>query len=152
MPKFGDAENKVMMVPEGDYVFCVIDFESKISSGGKTSGSDMYAVTLEIEPKGSRCFENLIDHPSTGWKLDCFLKSCGVKLGIGEGFEFNETLAKNNGVRFIDPMGLRGWCRLNVEEYPVGSGKKKNRVEVFYIDKPKLPARLIEQAEEERPF
>ncbi len=146
MPTFHDSDNLPTHVPEGDYIFAVTAFEQGISAGGKTAGATKYGLTLEIETKpgerGPKVFENLIDHPSTAWKMDTFIKSCGVQLAKGEGFEFNADDAAQHGCRHVEPLGLRGWCRLVVEEYPLNSGKRRNKVAVFYTNKAKLPARV----------
>lgn len=147
MPTFNDSENLIPFVPEGDYVFCVTEFGQAISAGGKTAGATKYELALEIELKdgarGPRVFENLIDHPATAWKIDTFLKSAGVVLPKGAAFEFNADDAASNGAQHVPPLGLRGWCRLVVEEYPANSGKRRNKVATFYTNKPKLPARVI---------
>ena len=153
MPQFNDSENKLMLVPEGDYIFCVIDAACKLQQKGKTVGSDVLQLELEIEPAGSHAWENLIDHPSCAWKIDTFVKSAGIKLTKGEAFEFRQDAAEQRGVTWVNPLGLRGWCKLSVEEYPLNSGKKRNHVACFYTDKPKLPARVIAQPEEaDKPF
>lgn len=148
MPTFNDSENLIPFVPEGDYVFTVTEFNQAISAGGKTAGATKYELTLEVELKdgarGPRVFENLIDHSATAWKIDTFLKSAGVTLAKGEAFEFNVADAEASGARFVEPLGLRGWCRLVVEEYPANSGKRRNKVATFYTNKAKLPARVIE--------
>ena len=159
MPTFNDSEARLPFQPEGDYVWCVIEFGSKISSGGKTAGSDLYEVTLEIEPKGSRCFESLIDHEATAWKIDTFLKSAGVKIAKGEAFDFRKDVVENANaaeanekkpMKWVNPLGLRGWCHLVVEEY---NGKKRNKVAIFYTDKAKLPPRVIAApATDDAPF
>lgn len=137
MPQFNDSENRAFIVlPEGDYKFEVIGFEPAISKGGKTSGSDVYKMRLKIEGSGAIVFEDLIDHPSTAWKMDTFLKSAGVKLARGENWTFIEQDAKNLGYTWVEPWGLRGWCRLNVDVY---NGKTRNKVATFYTDKEKLP-------------
>lgn len=136
MPKFNDSENKTFTIlPEGDYVFRVIGFEVGISKGGKTAGSDTYEVEVIFEGTGGRCWENLIDHPLTDWKIDTFLKSANVSLKAGTGFEFTAERARSNGVPFVNPYGLRGHCRVAVDEY---NGKKRNKISIFYTDKPKL--------------
>lgn len=144
------------MVPAGDYIFCVVGFECKISQGKVTRGCDQFKLELEIEPKGSICLEDLFDHANTGWKIDTFLKSANVKLPKDSSFEFREDTAKDKGVPWINPLGLRGWCRLIEDEY-MKSGettkRKTNRVDSFYTDKPKLERRVIVAVpEEERPF
>ena len=153
MPKFNDSENRAPFQPEGDYVFCVTEFEIGISNGQKTAGCEKYEVTLEIEGPGNQVFENMIDHESCSWKIDTFLKSAGVKLAKGEAFEFRKDTAERKGVRWVNPLGLRGHCRLIVEEYEKNGQKRKtNRVAVFYTDKPKLAARVIEKQEDDVPF
>ena len=153
MPKFNDSENIPPLLPEGDYVFCVTDFDSKISQGAKTRGSDMFELTLAIEPTGKQVYDNLIDHSTCGWKIDTFLKSAGVKLAKGESFEFRQDLANANAVKWVNPLGLRGWCRLVQEELPPKEGRKAltvNKVATYYTDKAKISARVVE--EEEKPF
>jgi hypothetical protein len=167
MPVFNDSENMVPLVPEGDYIFCVVGFEIGISNGAKTRGSERYEVELELEGDGhgKKINEGLIDHESTGWKLDCFLKSAGVNLVKGKAYDFREDLAKSNNVPWVNPLGLRGWCRVIQDTLPprteedakaIKAGTKKatvlNKVAVFYTDRPKLPARVMEVPEEERPF
>jgi hypothetical protein len=150
MPTFNDSDNLPTHVPEGDYIYTVTGFEQKISAGGKTAGATKYSLTLEIETRagerGPKCFENLIDHASTNWKIDTFLKSAGVTLSKGQGFEFNADDAAASGASFVEPVGLRGWCRLIVEEYPLNSGKRRNKVAVFYTNKAKVPARVAAPA------
>lgn len=137
MPRFNDSEAKTFTVaPEGDYILRVTGFESGISSGGKTAGADKYEVEISIErPEGGRVWENLIDHDLTAWKIDCFIKCMGVVIPKGAGFEFDAEKAAQHGVTYVDPFGLRGWGKLIVEEY---QGKKRNKVAIFYTDKPKL--------------
>jgi hypothetical protein len=153
MPKFNDSENIPALLPEGDYVFTVIGFECKISQGAKTRGSDQFEVEITIAPAGKRVIETLTDHPSCDWKIDTFLKSAGIKLAKGESFEFRKDMAEKSGVKWINPLGLRGWCRLFVEEYEKNGQKRKtNNVATFYTDKAKLEAVVIEVPEDEKPF
>jgi len=151
MPVFNDQSNRVPIVDDGDYIFCLVGFEAKLSSGGKTSGSEMFEIELELEPSGAKCYENLIDHDSCAWKLDTFLKSAGIKLTKGQSWDFRKSVAEESQCLWVDPMGLRGWCRVSVEEYTTQKGekRKKNRVVTFYDDKPKLPARVIERRDDE---
>lgn len=145
MPTFKNAENVVAVLhPEGDYQFEVVKLEVGQSTGANTNGSDKYELTLRIEPTGGRVFETLIDHPSCDWKIDCLLKSAGIVMATNESFEFDPERAAAAGVAWVDAVGLRGWCKLIVEEYtpnnaPAGAPKKKkNKVAVFYTDRPKL--------------
>ena len=156
MPTFNDSGNRPPHLPDGDYVFCVVGFEIGLSTGGKTNGSEKYEVDLEIEPHGNNVTEFLIDHPSCAWKIDTFLKSAGVKLKKGEQFDFREDIASAKGIRWINPDGLRGWCALNSQPGQKDTKKLFNRVAVFYTEKEKLRARVIEEAspvsEEDIPF
>lgn len=154
MPVFNDSNNVPALLTESDYTFCVVGFEIGVSNGPSTRGSEKYLLDLEIEPSGKHIDETLIDHPKTGWKIDCFLKASGVQIPKGQAFEFQEDKAKSNNVPWVNPLGLRGWCRVVVEEYTRKDGApgKANKVAVFYTDKPKLPKRVIEIPEEERPF
>lgn len=140
MPVYTDQTNAPSLLPEGDFIFEVTKFECGISNGGKTSGSDKYEVTVKIEQHGNTIKENLIDHPSCAWKLDCFVKCCGVTIAKGERFEFRQDLAQANDCRWVNPIGLRGWCRIIQESYQRKDGKPgtANRIAVFYTDKEKL--------------
>ena len=152
MPVFNDSNNIPELLPAGDYVFCVVGFTAGFSTGPKTQGADKYELELELEPSGKTITENLIDHASCAWKIDTFLKSSGAKLAKGEPFEFIKSKAESAGVKWINPIGLRGWCHVVVEEYNKRDGTKGkgNKVSVFYVDKPKLEPRAIET--EETPF
>jgi hypothetical protein len=158
MPVFNDSEAKVFtLLPDGDYVWRCTEFEIGIMTGGKTNGSEKYSLKLGIEGKDCEIFETLIDHKSVAWKIDTFLKSGGVQLAKGESFEFRADLAQEKKVRWINPLGLRGWCRLYTDNYTKrdGSPGKSNKVEVFYTDKPKLaPARIEVEptAQDDIPF
>jgi len=153
MPKFTDAENKIYtLLPEGDYKYMVTDWEIGISTGPLTAGSEKYTAKFTlIDHPGSELRETLIDHPKTGWKIDTFLKSAGIRPGKDEVYEFNQRVAEESGVRWINPIGLRGWCKLIQEDY-VTKAKvviKVNKIAIFYTDKEKLPQVI---SEEEIPF
>lgn len=145
MPVFNDSENIPSLVPEGDYIFCVMGHERKISKGRKTAGCYMDELKITLEPSGCRVFESLIDHDSCAWKYDTFLKSSGVKIAKGQSFSFDSQDAGSPGLAYVNPLGLRGWCKVIVEDVTdMGgnrTGKQRNRLAVFYTDKEKL-ARL----------
>lgn len=149
MPVFNDSENVPQFQPEGDYVFRVDDFTIGISKGGKTAGAEKYDLELALEPSNSKLFETLVDHESCVWKIDTFLKSAGIKLAKGQPFSFRRDEAESNGWAWVNPIGLRGWCRVFVDEY---NGKKRNKVTTFYTDRPKLAPVVPVETEEDTPF
>ena len=149
MPTFNDSENLPPFIPEGDYIFTVTGYERRISQGAKTAGADVYALTLAFDG-GGRVFSDLIDTPALQFKIDTFLKSAGIRLAKGEAFYFDQDEANANNARFINPIGLRGWCRLSIEEY---KGIKRNKVAIYYTNLEKLaPVKLETASEEEIPF
>jgi hypothetical protein len=143
MPKFNDSNNIPALLEDGDYIYTVTEFSSKVMQAGKTSGSDAYEMTVKIAPTGKPIPVLLIDHPSCDWKIDTFVKSAGVQLAKGQGFEFIKTRAEHSGVPWVDPIGLRGWCHVSVKTIPANPPKYPNtrdvnEVAVFYTDKEKL--------------
>ena len=154
MPKFNNQDNKAfVLLPAGDYVFRVTALETGLQTGtGKTAGSPFWELTLEIEDKGAKVFERLIDHETCNWKIDTFLKSTGAAPPVGTAFEFSQEAAESSGCLWIDPIGLRGWCHLIVDSYQKTGAKettKRNKVGTFLTDRPKLPR--IAAAEPETP-
>lgn len=154
MPVFNDAENREFkIIPETDAIFCVKEFSCGLSTGTKTRGSPNYDAELEIEGHGVVIPLQLIDHPSCNWKIDTFLKSANIQLRKGEKFEFQEDKAKEEGVRWINPIGLRGWCNVIIDNYiKDGKERKSNKVGTFYTNMEKLPAIVPEVSEEDVPF
>lgn len=139
MPVFNDSEAVVYeLVPEGDYVVRVIEFDIGLSKGSKTAGCDQYEVKVEVEGHKCRLYEVLIDHPSCAWKIDLFLKCMGVKIEKGKAFEFDYAKAQRAGITYVDPYGLRGHVRIVVEEPREPGRKRRNKVAVWYTDRPKL--------------
>lgn len=172
MPTFQDSDNKPQrkIIPEQDAIFCVTNWATSISKGRNTSGADVLELELEFEGSaaGGVAFENLIDAPRCIWRIDTFLKSAGVQIKKGQSFSWGPKPDGALGT-YIDPIGLRGWCRVGVETYvpksaacdasgkPLpGQEKQRNKVITFYTDKQKLPPNeaLVKAAEEEeeRPF
>jgi len=146
MPIFQDSENYYALVPAGDYILCVYEFSSDLSSGKKTAGSKRYNITFNIEGTDSRIKESLIDHESCGWKIDTFLKSCGIRnLEKGQGWEFEKDEAEKTGRPWINPMGLRCHAALVHDSYmtPRGDEKTKNKVSAFYTDREYLAPDVV---------
>lgn len=152
MPVFNDSENIPAVLPEGDYSFCIVGMRCKISAGKTTAGCEVFEMDLEMEPSNKGVMEFLIDHKSCLWKWDVMLKSCGVKLQKGEPYDLRKEVATQSGIRWINPIGLRGWCRLIQEPSSRDPKRMFNRVAVFYTDRPKLEPREIETSEEDTPF
>jgi hypothetical protein len=155
MPIFGDKDNlpPQELLPEKDYKFKVVGMEFGFSTGPSTAGSEEFKVKVQIEGKPRTIVERLIDHKSCDWKIDCFLKSTGIKLAKGEAWDFRKDTADGMGGRWINYMGLRGWCRVIVEEYKhkaSGEQRKTNKIGTFYTDKEKLPPDAEMQAEKEK--
>lgn len=138
------AKQPGVILPQGDYIFCVREMTCGIQTGGKTNGSDFFEMELEIEGKGATVREKLIAHDSTGWKINNFVQCAGIVIPEGGEFEFRQDIAEQSGCTWVNPIGLRGHCALVVETYlkrtdtegkPTG---KSNKVAVFYTDRPKL--------------
>ena len=143
MPTYKGKENQAfVLLPVGDYQFEVTGMESGLQTGsGKTAGSPYWEMKLSIIGKGATVFERLIDHPVCDFKIDTFLRSTGAAPPLGQAFEFMETAAAESGCAWIDPIGLRGWCHLIVDDYtPAGEKvpRKKNKVGAFLTDRPKI--------------
>jgi hypothetical protein len=155
MPVFQDSENQPPLLPPGDYIFCVTDFEIGISQSVTTRGCEKYTVELSMEPTGKHVLDFLYDHPKCIFKIDTLLKSGGVQLQKGEAFDFRKDQAERNKVRWVNPLGLRGWCKLKHRKLEAKNGKPErvvNEVEEYYTTKEKLAPRRIEVDEEEKPF
>jgi hypothetical protein len=151
MPVFKDSENQKPFVPPGDYIFRVVDFEIGISTSQKTNGSEKYELEVELEGQGKKVQTLLIDHESCAWKLDTFLKSAGVQLRRGEAYDFRKDRAEATGVRWVNPIGLRGWCKVGTKPGLKDPSKTFNEIEVFYTDREKLHP-VVEVPEEDQPF
>ena len=141
MPIFNDSEAIPPFVPEGDYLVRVTELERGISKGAKTSGSDQWVLTLAIEKAATgllqpgRLRDWLTEHPSTITRMDNFLKCMGVRPPKGSGYSFDADEAAMAGLLYVNPIGLRGWVYLTLEEY---QGKKNNKIGVYYTDKQKV--------------
>jgi len=156
--KFQDSENIPRVVKDGDYIVEVIQADFGISK----KGNDMVKLRLRILPENVMVFDTLVFTDDAAWKVDTFLKSCGVKLNKGDNVEFDpknfndsrlqddlegdiapthgETYDLSNGGNavFVAIIGLRGWATLKGEEYPIGSGKKTMRVVCWLTDRKKV--------------
>lgn len=140
MPVFTDSENNFKVVPEGDYILTVFEFQTGLSSGKKTGGCEKFEVTFLIGDTGAQMKENLIDHESCLWKIDSFLKACGIRnLKKGQAFHFEKAKAEELGVPWINPMGLRCSAQVGHETYMSTRSNKevtKNVVVTYHTDAP----------------
>lgn len=146
MPTFKTpTEQGPRNVPPGEYTFTVIDMEAKISTGAKTTGTDLYKMKMKVDEQGVKVFDQLIDHESCDWKIGAFLASCNVELKDGERFEFIKTRADKQGYRWINPIGLRGRFRLALVKKDKGDF---NEVEAYLLGDP-LPVQTQPEPEED---
>jgi hypothetical protein len=83
--------------------------------------------------------------PKVAWKLDMFLKCCGLKIAKGEHVTVDGSLC----------LGLRGWVRVSKEavmkkdaqgKYTIPSGTFRNRIAEWYVGKAKMER--VEQSNE----
>lgn len=138
MPTFRDAESAYALVPEGDYVLCVFEFTSELSTGKRTNGARKYNLVFNIEGTDSKIKEVMIDHPSCDWKIDTFLKSSGLRnLAPGLVYEFEKIRADEKGVPWINPMGLRCTASIVHETYTSQRGNEvtKNKIAAYHTDR-----------------
>lgn len=144
MPIYTDAEPSFKIVLPGDYILAVSEFKFGISTGPKTKGCELYEVLFIIEEHDSKIKERLIDHPSCSWKIDTFLKSAGIRtLAKGQAFTFDEEESETGEASWVNPMGLRCWAHLIIDESYVSPTTKKvvpkNTIDLFYTDRAALP-------------
>jgi len=145
--KFTNQDNKIFEpVTPGDYIVEVTKCEFGIT---KDRGDDKMDLTLRIEGKDTLLFETLTFTEKSAWKVDTFVKSCnllvdGHKPAPNQEIEFSENMV----------VGLRGWATLFIDEYPAGSGKKKNKVKLWITNKEKLAKNEFtsEPEEDDVPF
>ena len=156
MPRFKDSEFAFSVVEPGDYTLTVFEFSTDLSAGAATNGSDRFNIVFNIEGTSSKMRESLIDHEKTDWKIDLFLKACGIRdLPKNQDFHFEKAEADRLGWPWINPMGLRCRVKLKKETYKSqksGKDVEKNAIETWYTDMeplrpdPELRTKLTEVA------
>jgi hypothetical protein len=149
MPVFQDRENKppAKLFPDGDYTFTVVDCDFSIGKGTETNGCPQVNLELAVDGADATAYDTLTDdsdkmRPKCAWRIDVFLKCCGIVIKKGEAFEFRQDEANHSGVRYINPIGLRGAAYFAKNTYtPKGSTEAKSNMKVrtYYTDRPKLP-------------
>jgi len=141
MPVFQDSENvSYELLKPGDYILTVFEFTTDLSSSaGATNGKDRFNIVFNVEGETTKVRETLYDAPTTIWKIDAFLKACGIRnLKKGQAFHFEKEKAEQMGIPWINPMGLRCEAEIVNETYrSTRSGKDvvKNKVETYYTDR-----------------
>lgn len=151
MPVYTDAPPIVQSSKPGDYILRCVEFQKGLSKGAKTGGSDKYEAEFLVEATGSKLIEFFIDHSSCVWKLELWLKACGITLKKGEGFDFDQESATANGTRYIDPIGLRAHATIGMRpSKEAGQSPKWNEVVAWITNKEKL-SRHIEAPEPTEP-
>lgn len=84
---FNDAEAPTLLEP-GEYTFTVDAVESAISS----SGNAMLVLECREAQTGATLKERLVFVQKAYWKIDTFLKSCGLKIEKGTQVDVSEGL------------------------------------------------------------
>ena len=139
MPRYEDRENMPDLIEPGEYMFKVLAIELGISAGAKTVGSDKFDLKLAIPAKGGYVmYDALIDHDCISWRIDTFVKSCGIKIAKGQTFSF---VKEDTGVPGEHcPVGCFGWCVVRVSEFTTKTGgkKSKNEIAVYLTDRAKI--------------
>lgn len=141
---FGDSDNTFEILPAGEYPFEIIGADSAMVSSGKLAGSEKLELKVLIytDPtftaKRTLVHESLIFAQSCFWRIDTFVKAANLLV--------NGHPPRRDDAIELTPetvVGLRGWCRLKIEEYDskkTGKKEQTNRVDIWMTDKPKLAA------------
>jgi len=129
--KFTNQENKTFEIPPGDYILEVVACEFGIK---RESGDERMDLKLQVEGRDNIIYETLTFTEKAAWKIDTFVKSTNLLID-------GKPPAPNQEIQFEESMlvGLRGWATIYIDEYPAGSGKRRNKVRVWITNKEKLP-------------
>ena len=107
------------LLPDGIYPFYVKN--AKLT----TSANDNEKIELTLQVNGVvTVYDNLTFIDTAYWKIDQFRIGTGEKLGAA---------GSDAGLEAEDCIQRRGEVEIETNEFPVGSGRKRNRV-VSYID------------------
>lgn len=139
------------LIPNGIYPAEVRKFDTGLSNGPKTSGSDQMELMFTIfkdesftEKIGSQR-DTIIFHESCDWRADAFAVSFNIAPSKpGEGIEFEESLC----------VGARGWVAVKVEDYKdktTGEPKKSNKINDYPTDRKRFPKYVEPKSEWEDP-
>jgi hypothetical protein len=146
--KFGDSDNKEFSrLKEGDYILEVVGFGFGVSNQeGAPAQVDLKVSVvnpkdLSAPPHELRIRERLTLSEKAAWRVDTFLKSCGITLAKGVDVEFDSKLRNRPGCTFVDLRGLRGWG--SIVDQPSRTDPKKiySAVGTWYTNRDKVPRR-----------
>jgi len=157
MPVFLDTP-AFSLIPEGEYLYEVVDFNVDEEDKGKLKGAIKYILTLALHDEDGndvgRIRDQLHEAPQLQWKFDQFIRSCNAvaefKLSKGQCYEFVKDKAKSAKCPWIDPIGLRGHCKVAIEKFTMtssrdGSVKDAEKNKVTFIDtKGMVPRRSVD--------
>lgn len=118
----GQEQEQLIIVPEGDYDFKIVDFQRAKAK----SGANMAHVTMRVETdKGaSLIHEYIVLTSSQEWKISAFFRSIGQKKR-GERVQMDWSK--------VD--GAKGRAHVIVEDYTDSQGNEKQSNKISrYID------------------
>jgi hypothetical protein len=133
--KYQGREN-FKVVPDGEYIAHIADYEWKISKGQKTSGSDMLVIEANIldpktlQPTGAKVFDNLLFAENTDWRIDVFLKAIGAEPEMNANIDINEEFCEQH-VR-----GASAWVSVTHEIY---NSVDRNKIAAWITNKGPAP-------------
>lgn len=147
--RFKNSENiEFVLKKPGDYPVEVIGYKFGLSQAGdgqiELSFTTIDPKSLEPAPDSGKGRERLTLSEKAAWRVDTFLKCCGVVVPIDAEVEFDpDEMEKpeNAGKHFVDLRGLRGWVSIVNEPDKDKPDRKYNKVGTWYTNKPKLPKR-----------
>lgn len=127
---WGDAiemdSPEYIILPEGDYIFEVVNFErDRFPGGAKIPPCNKATLTLKVKADNgiARIKTDLILHRSLEWKLSAFFRSIGQK-------KTGEKLIPN----WQTVKGSKGRAHITVREYTDrnGNDREANDVDKYY--------------------
>lgn len=139
--QFEDRENLQAIEPQ-DAIVEVINYAFGLS---KTGGHPQVILKCRVEGHGVTFEEYLTSSPAGAWRIDTFLKSCGVDVKVGQNVEFDPEefeAAKAEGAVCVELQGLRGWVSIIKEPGQKDPNKFYNKVGIWYTNKAKLPRKV----------
>lgn len=144
--RFSDSDNKAFArLKEGDYILEVVGFGFGLTNSNEDKVDLKVSVVnpndLNAKPHELQIREQLTLSEKAGWRVDTFLKSCGITLEKGADVEFDQKLRGRPGCTFIDLRGLRGWASVVDEPSQKDPKKIYSKVGTWYTNKGKVAAR-----------